>query len=123
MKNKLILIGLLFGLLSACVTSRTVTENQIGDTKLTCIELAARYGELNALKALAEKEHEGIGGNSMYTLGNSSVGGQNVDSINKRKAILAGYYDGKSCNAPIPQYSIEEIKNKIESGDVKELNG
>jgi len=105
----------------ACTPSRTVSERQIGDNNLSCIEIAERVAELNALKALAEKEHLGFENWSYSTL--TSVGGQNIASVNARKSVLADYYNQRKCTTEVPEYSLDEIKEKIENGNVKELNG
>lgn len=123
-----LVIGLLSILLAGCVSTRTISEKQIGDSQLGCAELADRVGELNALKAYSEKE-SGVSGKNVAAalffwpaiIGNQMNAGDNIESINKRKTTLVGHYEERKCSAPVPSYSVDEIKKKIKNKEVKEL--
>jgi len=114
--------------LTGCVSTRTISEKQIGDSTLACAEIADRVGELNALKAYSEKE-SGVSGKNVAAalffwpaiIGNQMNAGDNIESINKRKTALIGHYESRNCSDPVPNYSVDEIKTRIKNNTVKEL--
>ncbi len=130
MSFRLMLMVLLVVVVSGCVSSRTIVERQIGDDQLACAEIAERIGELDGLKTLAEAE-SGVSGKNVAAgllfwpaiIGNQMKAGDNIETVNNRKAVLVGYYQDRSCSNAIPSFTADEIKTKIKNDELKELQG
>lgn len=116
--------------LSACVSTKTITKNQVADTQLLCSSVATRIGEVRGARDYA-RSNKGISGSNVAAalffwpalLVNNSNTTKMIESMNEREAVLSGLYDGKNCSDTIPSYEVKEMKKKFKSGDTQESFG
>jgi len=120
------IIGLTFGL-TGCVSTSTVSSIQTGDGDLECNEIATRIGEVQAARSYASSKKGASGENVAAVLFfwpallvNSSNTSKMIDSMNARETRLSGLYDEKQCTDEIPQYTNEEIQEKLKNKDTLE---
>lgn len=113
--------------LSACVSTQTVSEKQVNDSELTCESMATRLGEVRAARNYA-KANRGVSGANVAAalffwpalLVNNSNTSSMIKSMDTREAVLVGYYESNNCSTAIPEYSNSEIKKKIKNKDTLE---
>lgn len=119
-------IGMSVGL-AGCVSTNTVSSIQTGDKDLGCNEIATRIGEVQGARSYASSKKGASGENVAAVLFfwpallvNSSNTTKMIDSMNAREARLAELYDEKECTAEIPQYTAEEMEEKLKNKDTLE---
>jgi hypothetical protein len=127
---KFILAITLAASMVACVSTKTVSENQVDDSTLTCESLATRLGEVRSAKAYAQANRGASGSNVMAALFfwpallvNNSNTSDMIESMNQRESVLAGLYESNSCSEIVPEYDTKEMKKKLKSGDTLESFG
>lgn len=113
--------------ITGCVSTKTVSKEQINDVGLSCASIATRIGEVQAARNYA-KSNQGLSGSNVAAalffwpalLVNNSNTSNMIKSMDERESVLIGYYKTNNCTDAVPTYSNKEIKKKIKSSDTLE---
>ena len=113
--------------LSACVPSHTVSTKNIGDEQLKCDDIATRIAEIKGATKLVKSKQGASGENVAAALFfwpalifNSQTNSSSIDSLLRREEVLIGLYQSNSCSNTFPEYTTDEMKEKIKSGETQE---
>ena len=124
---KLFILFTLTSSLMACVSTKTVSSEQVDDTQLGCASLATRIGEVRGGRDYAKANRGLSGSNVMAALFflpalvvNNNNTADMIKSMDEREGVLTGLYEKNECSDEIPTYDTKEMKKKLKSGDTLE---
>jgi len=113
--------------LTACVSTKTVTSNQVDDSQLGCASLATRIGEVRSARDYAQANRGASGSNVMAALFfwpallvNNSNTSDMIKSMEEREGVLTGLYENNTCSDAIPHWDTKEMKKKLKNHDTLE---
>ncbi len=116
--------------MTGCVSTSIVSANQVSDKDLTCDSIGTRLGEVKAAKQFAQSKKGASGENVAAVLFfwpallvNNSNTTQMINSMSNRESTLTKLYQDKNCKTDIPNYSTNEIQEKIKNKNTLESFG